>query len=127
MTPIAKRGLLAAGGFVVLVAALLAVFVTFNDAAARGIAIGVALGLANLAVSLFFTKRALHKGVQGAMATIVAGFSARLVVLVALFLVFKQTSTIDAAAFALTFVAFFFVYLAVEIVQVEQLRAPRTA
>ena len=34
---------------------------------------------------------------------------------------------IDAAAFGLTFVAFFFVYLAAEIVMVEQLRAPGSA
>ncbi len=128
MTPLAKRGLLIAAGFVVLVAAVAAVFVSFDGAAARGIAVGAALGVVNLAVSLPLTKRSLRKGgPRSAIATITGGFGVRLVLLVALFLVFRQTSSIDAAAFGLTFVAFFFVYLAAEIVLVEQLRAPGSA
>ena len=124
MTPIAKRGLMVAVGFVVLAAALSVLFINFDSAAARGVAIGAALGIINIGVGLFVTKRALVKGQQSAMTTAVAVFGARLVLLVALFLAFKQTSTVDAAAFGLTFVTLFFVYLAAEIVMIEQLRAP---
>ncbi len=125
MSPLAKRGLLAAAGFVVLVAAVAAAFVSFDGAAVRGVAIGAALGIVNLVVSLALTKRSLRTGgPRSAIATITGGFGARLVLLVALSLVFMQISAVDAAAFGLTFVAFFFVYLAAEIVMVEQLRAP---
>lgn len=127
MTPIAKRGLLVAVGFIVLAAGLSAVFISFDSAAARGVAIGAGLGVANIAAGLFLTKRSLLKGLRSATATAMGGFGVRLVLLVALFLVFKQTTTIDAAAFGLTFVTFFFVYLAAEIFMIEQLRAPGPA
>ena len=45
MTPIAKRGLMVAVGFVVLAAALSVLFINFDSAAARGVAIGAALGI----------------------------------------------------------------------------------
>lgn len=127
MSALAKRGLLAAIGFVVLVGALSAIFVSFDRAAALGVAIGAGLGIANLVVSLSLTRRSMHKGVQTATAVAMGGFFVRLVALVALFLVFKQTTAIDATAFGLTFVTFFFIYLAAEIVMIEQHRAPRSA
>lgn len=124
MTPIAKRGLLLAAGFVLLVGAVSAVFVNFDGSAERGIAIGFGLGVVNLVLGIFVTKRALEKGIRSATATVMGGFGLRFVLLVTLFLVFKQSSTVDAAAFGLTFVALFFVYLAAEIVMVEQHKAP---
>jgi hypothetical protein len=127
MTPIAKRGLLVAVGFIVLVAAVSALFLSFDSASARGMAIGAALGIVNVAVGLVLTRRSMHKGIRSATATAMGGFGIRMVLLVALFLVFKQTTTVDAAAFGLTFVTFFFVYLAAEIVMIEQHRAPGSA
>jgi hypothetical protein len=127
MTPIAKRGLLVALGFIVLAAAVSALFVNFDGASARGVAIGAALGIANVVVGLVLTRRSLHKGIRSATTVAMGGFGVRMVLLVTLFLVFKQTTTVDAAAFGLTFVTFFFVYLAAEIVIIEQLRAPGSA
>jgi zinc transporter ZupT len=125
MTPVAKRGLLVAGGFIVLVAAMAAAFVTFDSAAARGVAIGVGLGIVNLVLGLLVTRRSMqHGGMSTAMATIAGGFGARLVLLVVLFLVFQHSTTVSAAAFGLSFVAFFFVYLALEIVMVERFKVP---
>lgn len=127
MTPVASRALWLTVGFVVLVAATAAVFVSFNGAGVRGIAIGVALGLANLVAGLAFTRRSLHKDMTRVTGTLLGGFSVRLVVLVALFFAFQQASTIDAPAFALAFMALFFVYLAAEIVMVERSLASRSA
>jgi hypothetical protein len=127
MTSIAKRGLLVALGFIVLAAAVSALFVNFDGASARGVAIGAALGIANVVVGLVLTRRSLHKGIRSATTVAMGGFGVRMVLLVTLFLVFKQTTTVDAAAFGLTFVTFFFVYLAAEIVIIEQLRAPGSA
>lgn len=90
-------------------------------------AIGAALGIVNVALGLVLTRRSMHKGIRSATATAMGGFGIRMVLLVALFLVFKQTTTVDAAAFGLTFVTFFFVYLAAEIVMIEQHRAPGSA
>jgi hypothetical protein len=127
VTPLAKRAVMLSGGFLALVVAMSFVFVSFDSAAVRGVAVGAALGIANLVVGLFVTRRALSKGMHSATNTLIAGFGVRFVLLVALFLLFEQTTAIDAAAFGLTFVAFFFVYLAAEIVMVEQSRAPRSA
>jgi zinc transporter ZupT len=127
MNQVASRALLLTGGLVVLVAALSAIFVSFDSAGVRGIAIGVALGIANLVAGLFFTRRSLHKNMTRVTGTLLGGFSIRLVVLVALFFVFQQTSTIDAPAFALSFVVLFFVYLAAEIVMIERAQPSRTA
>lgn len=127
MSPIAKRALLLVGPFIVLVACTSLFFVSFNGAAARGIAVGAALGIVNIVVSLLIAQRSLRKGMQSIMTTIVGGFGIRLVMLVGLFLAFKQSSVIDAPAFALTFVVFFFVYAAAEILMVERVRAPRHA
>ena len=123
----AKRGLLVTGGFVVLVAAVSLFFVSFSSASARGVALGAALGIVNLVVGLIVTRRSMRQGVTSTTATVAGGFGARLVVLVALFLAFRGSSTVDAAAFGLTFVAFFFVYLAAEIVMIERSRVPVSA
>jgi zinc transporter ZupT len=125
MTPVAKRALVLSGGFIVLVAAMAGVFVTFDSAAARGVAIGVALGIVNLVVGLLVTRHSMQSGgVTSAMGTLAGGFLVRLVVLVTLFLIFQHSSTVSAAAFGLTFVAFFFVYIALEILLVERFKTP---
>jgi hypothetical protein len=54
------------------------------------------------------------------MATVAVGFIARLTVVVSLMLLFRRTDSIDPAAFALSFLVFFFVYLGVEVLLVER-------
>lgn len=119
MTSVASRALLLTGGFVVLVAAIAGVFVSFNSAGVRGATIGVALGIVNLVAGLLLTRRSLQKDMKRVTATFLGGFGVRLAVVVTLFLIFQQSSTIDAPAFGLSFVALFFVYMAAEIVMVE--------
>lgn len=127
MTRAASRALLLTDGLVLLVAVLAAVFVSFDSAGVRGIAIGIALGIANLVAGLIFTRRSLHRDMMQVTGTVLGGFAGRLAVVVGLFFVFKQTSTVDAPAFALSFVAFFFVYLVAEIIMVEQSLRSRSA
>jgi uncharacterized membrane protein len=61
---------------------------------------------------------------KSAMATLTGGFIARLFVVVSLMILFRRTDSIDPAAFALTFLVFFFVYLGLEMVLVERSLAP---
>jgi hypothetical protein len=57
---------------------------------------------------------------KSAMTMIAAGFAARLFVLAGLMVLFQRTGVADPAAFALTFLVFFFVYLDVEVLLVER-------
>jgi Co/Zn/Cd efflux system component len=68
----------------------------------------------------FMTKRSLRHGMKSAMATLAGGFLARLFVVAGLMLLFRRTEAIDPAAFALTFMVFFFAYLGLEMVLVER-------
>ena len=87
-------------------------------------AIGAGLGLVNLGVGYLLTRRALRHGMKSAMATLTGGFIARLFVVVSLMILFRRTDSIDPAAFALTFLVFFFVYLGLEMLLVERSLAP---
>lgn len=98
-------------GFVVLLGAATVAVVEPHRQAGRGAAVGAGLGLVNLAIGYLVMRRALRWGMKSAMATLAGGFIARLVVLVALMLVFRRGETIDETACALTFLVFFFVYL----------------
>jgi predicted Na+-dependent transporter len=120
MSRTASQGLIMVGGFigVLLVAAL--TFVKPDQGGARGAAIGAGLGLVNLGVGYLVTRRALRHGMKSAMATLAGGFLARLFVVVSLMLLFRRTDSIDPAAFALTFLVFFFVYLGLEMLLVER-------
>ena len=123
MSAIGKRGLLLSIGFVALIAAAAGALVSFNGAAARGVALGVALGIVNLVAGLLVTRRSLDSGIKSVTGMITLGFGIRLIVIVTLFMIFRHSSTISASAMGLTFVAFFFVYLAAEIVMVERHRS----
>jgi hypothetical protein len=124
VTPIAKRALLLSGGFVAIVVAAAAAFVKFDSAAGRGVLIGVALGVVNLVAGVLVTRHSLQTGgIKTTTSTMLGGFAIRLALLVILFFVFQHTAAVSAAAFALAFVAFFFVYVAAEIVMVERLKA----
>jgi hypothetical protein len=114
------QGLLMVGGFVALLTVAAGTFVEFDPAGVRGMAIGAALGLVNLGLGYLVTRRALRQGMNSAMATVAGGFLARLFAVVFLMLVFRRTGSVDPAAFALTFLVFFFVYLGVELLLVER-------
>ena len=120
MSRTASQGLLMEGAFIgLLVVAALAV-IEFDGDGARGAAVGTALGLLNLGVGYFVTKRSLRTGMKSAMATLAGGFLARLFVVAGLMLLFRRTESIDPAAFALTFMVFFFAYLGLEMILVER-------
>jgi hypothetical protein len=116
----ASQGLLAVGGFIGLLVMAALVFVEPDGDGARGAAIGAGVGLLNLAVGYVVTRRSLRHGMKSAMATLAGGFLARLFVVVGLMLLFRRTGSVDPAAFALTFLVFFFVYLGVDMILVER-------
>lgn len=108
------------GAFTALLVVAGLAFVEPDGDGARGALIGAGLGLLNLAVGYAVTRRSLRHGMKSAMATLAGGFIARLFVVVALMLLFRRTGSVDPAAFALTFLVFFFAYLGVEMVLVER-------
>jgi hypothetical protein len=120
MSRTASQGLLMCGAFMGLLVLTAVAFVKPSADAGRGVLIGAVVGLLNLAVGYVFTRRSLQHGMKSAMATLAGGFIARLFVVVGLMLVFRRTGSVDPAAFALTFLVFFFAYLAVEMVLVER-------
>ena len=124
MSRTASQGLLMVGGFIGLLVVASVAFVEPNGDGARGAAIGAGLGILNLAVGYIVTRHSLRHGMKSAMATLAGGFIARLVVVVGLMLLFRRTGSVDPAAFALTFLVFFFAYLGVEMILVERSLAP---
>ena len=108
------------GAFMALLVLAALAFVEPDGDGARGALIGAGLGLVNLAVGYAVTRRSLRQGMKSAMATLAGGFIARLFVVVALMLLFRRTGSVDPAAFALTFLVFFFAYLGVEMILVER-------
>jgi predicted Na+-dependent transporter len=115
-----SQGLLMVGGFMGLLVLAAVAFVEPDGDGARGAAIGAGVGLLNLAVGYAITRRSLRHGMKSAMATLAGGFIARLFVVVSLILLFRRTGSVDPAAFALTFLVFFFAYLGVEMILVER-------
>lgn len=120
MTRAGTQGLVIAGAFVGLLAVVSVTFVDFDREGVRGAAIGSGLGLLNLVVGYLLIRRALRRSGKSGLATQVGGFIARLIVLVGLMILLRRTGTADPAAFALTFLVFFFVYLGVEVFVVER-------
>jgi hypothetical protein len=108
------------GAFIGLLLLVAVAFVEPDGDGARGAAIGAGLGLVNLGVGYVVTRRSLRHGMKSAMATLAGGFIARLFVVVGLMLLFRRTESVDPAAFALTFLVFFFAYLGVEMILVER-------
>jgi RsiW-degrading membrane proteinase PrsW (M82 family) len=120
MTRTATLALLMIAAFVAILIAVSASVLNLNANGLRGVAAGAALGLVNLAVGSFITRRSLRQGMKSAVGTLVGGFFVRLVVLIVLFVAFERSTTVNPAAFALTFMIFFFVYLGVELFMVER-------
>jgi predicted Na+-dependent transporter len=128
MSRTASQGLIMVGGFIAILMVAALAFVKPDRGGAGGAVVGAALGLVNLGVGYLVTRRALRHGMKSAMATLAGGFIARLFVVVSLMLLFRRTESIDPAAFALTFLVFFFVYLGLEMLLVERsLAGPRRA
>lgn len=111
------------GGFIALLLVSFAFVKMDGNGVPAGVGIGAALGLVNLAVGGLITRRSLRHGMRSALTTLLGGFGARAFLLVALFLIFQHTKAVDPAAFALTFIVFFFVYLGVELLMVERHRS----
>jgi len=120
MTRTTTVGLAMVGGFTILLVVASAAFVDLDPEGLRGTAVGTGLGLLNLVVGYFVTRRALRRGMKSAMRTLLAGFLLRLVAVVGLMVVFQRMKTVDPVAFALSFLVFFFVYLGVEVFLVER-------
>ena len=120
MSRTASQGLLMVGAFMGLLVLAAVAFVKPTGDAGRGALIGVAVGLLNLGLGYLVTSRSLRHGMKSAMATLAGGFLARLFVVVGLMLVFRRTGSVDPAAFALTFLVFFFAYLGLEMILVER-------
>jgi ATP synthase I subunit len=108
------------GAFIGLLVVAALAFVEPDGDGARGALIGAGLGFLNLGVGYLVTKRSLRHGMKSAMATLAGGFIARLFVVAGLMLLFRRTGSVDPAAFALTFMVFFFAYLGLEMVLVER-------
>lgn len=123
MTRTATQGLVMVGGFIVLLCVASLVFVKLDGNAVRGAAIGAGLGVVNLALGLLMARKSMKAGTRSAMGALMGGFFARLVLLVVLIEIFQRTNTIDPAAFGLTFLVFFFVYLGFELIMVEKARS----
>lgn len=124
MTRTATQGLVMIGAFVALLLVTAAAFVNFDGHGLLGTAIGAGLGIVNLALGLLATRRALRLKMNSAVATVAGGFILRLLAVVVLMVVFQRTEAVDPAAFALTFLVFFFVYLGVELLMVERSLSP---
>lgn len=120
MTRTGQQGLVMVGAFVALLMVVAVAFVDLDRDGIRGALIGAGLGLLNLVVGYLVTRRTLRHGMKSAMATVAGGFIARLFVVVVLMVFFQRTGAADPAAFALTFLVFFFVYLAAEVLLVER-------
>ena len=119
MTRTGSQGLVMAGAFVVLLLVVSVTFVEMDRDGVRGIAVGAGLGLVNLSVGYVLTRRSLRRGMKSAMTTVAGGAVARLFVVAGLMVFFQRTGAADPAAFALTFLVFFFVFVALEMFLVE--------
>jgi hypothetical protein len=120
MTRTASQALIMVGAFAGLLMVAMLSVVKLDRNGGRGVAIGAGLGLVNLAVGYLLTRRALQRGMKSATAMLAGGFFARLVVVAGLVVAFQRSEAVDPAAFALTFLVFFFVYLFVEVLLVER-------
>ncbi|MHC4550126.1 MAG: hypothetical protein ACYTEZ_15245 [Planctomycetota bacterium] len=127
MNRTATVGLALVAGMVLLLAAASVLLIDFDRAGWNGAAVGAGVGLVNLALGYWITRRALRRGMRSAMATLLGGFFARLLVVVALVVVFHRTQAVSEVAFALVFMVFFFAYIALEVVLVERTVSRRTA
>ncbi len=115
-----KSGAVLAGIFVLgaIIVLLVIVMLTQYELAGptwAGIGMGAALGTLNLFIGTALTGRALKRSNQAVLRTMLGGFFIRLLALAGLIFAFHKLSWIDETAFALAFMVFFCLFLAVEI------------
>jgi len=120
MTRTVIVGLALVAGMVLLLAAASVLLIDFDAAGRNGALAGAGLGVLNLALGYWLTRRSLKRGMKSAMATLLGGFLVRLVLVVALAFAFHSIEGISEVAFALVFMVFFFAYVAVEVLLVER-------
>lgn len=120
MTRTTTTAIAMAAGLILLMGGACVLFVRLDGPGLAGIGIGAALGLLNLAVGAWVTTRSLQRGMKSALGTLLGGFLVRLVLVAVLVVVFHRIDSVDEVAFALTFLTFFFGYLALEVVLVER-------
>ncbi|MGH7162122.1 MAG: hypothetical protein ACREID_01455 [Planctomycetota bacterium] len=113
-------GILLLAGIFVLVVFAFARHMTLDRPALVGVGLGALAGALNLVGGYFATSRALRLGTGAAMRVVLAGFFARLVLLVGLTLLFHTQAWVNEIAFALSFLGFLCVFLAVEIRLVQR-------
>ncbi|MHC4135990.1 MAG: hypothetical protein ACYS0K_13505 [Planctomycetota bacterium] len=120
MTRTVSVGLALVAGMVLLLAAASVLLIDFDRAGRNGALAGAGLGVLNLGLGYWLTRRSLRRGMKSAMATLLGGFLVRLVLVVALAFAFHSVEGISEVAFALVFMVFFFVYVAIEVLLVER-------
>jgi threonine/homoserine/homoserine lactone efflux protein len=109
-----------AGAFVVVLVVVLVASVDLDKEGVRGTVIGAGLGIVNLAAGYLVMRRAIRQSMKTALMTVAGGMIARLFVVAGLMVLFRRTGTVDPAAFAITFLVLFFVYLGLEVLLVER-------
>jgi hypothetical protein len=114
MTQTATPVLIMAGALVVILIIVLFASVELDSDAVLGVVIGAVVGLVNLAVGFLVLRWALRRDMKTALRVVVGGLLARVIVVAGLMILFQRTGSADPAAFALTFLVFFLVFLGLE-------------
>ncbi len=112
---------------IVVIGIGVALSIATDDHLLRGVLIGGALGIVNLLIGSYFTQRALHGEPGAVMINIAAGFAARFLVLASLLFVFTVGDAVSPAGFGLTFLAFVFVYFAIEFTLAFRMKVQKPA
>lgn len=112
--------LVGVGTFAVLLLGGISWYVGTDGTRLLGAAIGGGLALLNMAVFLPLTLRSLRNGSQAVLRTIVSGFLVNLLLVVVLTVAFHKMEAISETAFALTYVAIFFVFDGLKVLLVEK-------
>jgi len=112
--------LVGVGFFAFLLLGGLSWFVGTDSARLTGAGIGALLGVLNLAVGIPLTMRAMRSGTNALLRVIVGGFLINLIAVVVLTVVLHGREGVSEIAFALTYVAFFFIFDGLKVFMVEK-------
>lgn len=113
-------GIVVLGAVLALIAATFLRQVTLDRPTVVGVLFGAGLGGLNIVLGYYATSRALRKGTAAALRTVLGGFFVRLCTLVALLFWFHSQAWVNEVAFALSFMVFFLVFLAIEVRMVQR-------
>ena len=113
-------GILILAGVLVLLGFTFLRAVQLDRAAYLGMACGAVLGGINILLGYKVTGRALEQDTVAALRTILTGFFVRMLTLVGLILYFHTQAWINETAFALSFLVFFCIFLALEVRMVQR-------